>query len=196
MVVGMVGGQCEKAQIVPRRRAGDDGSTERRYRALAADRPEIAAMNLTSIAVRWTVATGCALVLALAGAAPAARAQAADAPAADQTMYGTVRSIDRAGTDRAEGSGALVGGILGAVIGRQFADTSHGRNVGSAVGAAAGAFIGHEIEKNLRRERAAVRIAVTLDDGSVRSFEFRDNSGDLRVGDRVRVDGRMLYRVS
>lgn len=150
-------------------------------------------MNRFATALHWAAAAGCALLLS-AAAMPPARAQDTQAVAPAEAVYGTVRSIERA--DTPHGTGALVGGILGAVVGRQFADTSHGRNIGSAVGAAAGALIGHEIEKGLRRERAAVRITVTLDDGSVRSFEFRDSAGDLRVGDRVRVDGKMLYRVS
>jgi outer membrane lipoprotein SlyB len=154
-------------------------------------------MNRSATSQRWAAAACCALLL-VAAAMPPARAQDALAVVPAEAIYGTVRSIDRAGgsADTPHGTGALVGGILGAVVGRQFADTSHGRNIGSAVGAAAGALIGHEIEKGLRRERAAVRITVTLDDGSVRSFEFRDSAGDLQVGDRVRVDGKMLYRVS
>jgi outer membrane lipoprotein SlyB len=183
---------------VPRGRDVDDGSTERRYRALAVDRiaSRSPAMTRSATCQRWAAAAGCALLLS-AAAVPPARAQDAPVAVPADTVYGTVRSIERPGSaDTPHGTGALVGGILGAVVGRQFADTSHGRNIGSAVGAAAGALIGHEIEKGLRRERAAVRVTVTLDDGSVRSFEFRDSGGDLRVGDRVRVDGRMLYRVS
>jgi outer membrane lipoprotein SlyB len=153
-------------------------------------------MNRFATALHWAAAAGCALLLS-AAAMPPARAQDSQAVAPAEAVYGMVRSIERAGSaDTPHGTGALVGGILGAVVGRQLADTSHGRNIGSAVGAAAGALLGHEIEKGLRRERAAVRITVTLDDGSVRSFEFRDSAGDLRVGDRVRVDGKMLYRVS
>jgi outer membrane lipoprotein SlyB len=153
-------------------------------------------MTRSATCQRWAAAAGCALLLS-AAAMPPARAQDTPAVAPAEAFYGTVRSIERVGSaDTPHGTGAVVGGILGAVVGRQFADTSHGRNIGSAVGAAAGALIGHEIEKGMRRERAAVRITVTLDDGSVRSFDFRDSSGDLRLGDRVRVDGKMLYRVS
>jgi outer membrane lipoprotein SlyB len=199
MVVGMARlGWGGKAQIVPRVPAPDDGSTEWRYRALAFDRVASRSQAMTRSATlpRWAAAACCALFMS-AGAVWPARAQAVESVAPAEGVYGTVRSIERAGSaDTPHGTGALVGGLLGAVVGRQFADSSHGRNIGTAVGAAAGALIGHEIEKGMRRERAAVRIAVTLDDGSVRSFEFRDSSGDLRVGDRVRVDGKMLYRVS
>ena len=76
-----------------------------------------------------------------------------------------------------------------------FAEGSAGKNVGAAVGAAAGALIGNEIEKSARRDRPGVRITVELDDGTTRDFDFRQ-AGDLRPGDRVRVEGNMLYRVS
>jgi outer membrane lipoprotein SlyB len=182
-----------------------DRSTERRYRALAVDRAAAllskdAAMIASSASARRVAALGLAASLVLGAVLPA-RAQDTESyaagTAAAAVTYGSVRSIDRAGSsaERPHGAGAVVGGILGAVIGRQFADGTAGRNVGTAIGAAAGAFIGNEIEKSVRRDRATVRIAVTLDDGSVRHFDFKE-PGDLRVGDRVRVEGNMLYRVS
>jgi outer membrane lipoprotein SlyB len=111
--------------------------------------------------------------------------------------YGTVRSVEPIGIaqEQPQGAGAVVGGVVGAVIGRQIADSHHGRNVGTAVGAVAGAVIGNEIEKNARRDHSGARISVTLDDGSLRRFDFKE-AGGLRVGDRVRVEGNMLYRVS
>jgi outer membrane lipoprotein SlyB len=144
---------------------------------------------------RWALALGCALSVGAALALPT-RADEGNSYAAAAT-YGTVRSIERVGgsDDRRQGAGALVGGILGAVIGRQFAEGSAGKNVGAAVGAVAGALIGNEIEKSARRDRPAVRIAVILDDGSMRYFDFRQ-PGDLHAGDRVRIEGNMLYRVS
>ena len=111
--------------------------------------------------------------------------------------YGTVRSVEPIGIaqDQPQGAGAVVGGVVGAVIGRQIADGHRGRNVGTAVGAVAGAVIGNEIEKNARRDQSGVRIGVTLDDGSLRRFDFKE-PGSLRVGDRVRIEGHQLYRIS
>jgi outer membrane lipoprotein SlyB len=118
------------------------------------------------------------------------------ATAAGETSYGWVRSIESVSeADQARGTGALIGGMIGAVIGRQMADSSHGRNIATAIGAAAGALIGHEIDKGSRRDRASVRITVTLDGGGTRSFEWKD-AGGLRVGDRVRVEGNQLFRAS
>lgn len=112
------------------------------------------------------------------------------------TAYGHVRSIEAIGIarDQPQGAGAVVGGVIGAVVGRQMADSNSGKNVGTVAGAVGGALIGNEIEKNARRDSNGVRVTVTLDNGATRSFEFRD-AGDLRVGDRVRIEGSQLYRL-
>jgi outer membrane lipoprotein SlyB len=110
--------------------------------------------------------------------------------------YGVVRSIEASSiaSDQPQGGGAVIGGILGAVVGRQFADGNHGRNVGTVVGAVGGAWVGNEVEKNVRRDEQGVRVNVQLDQGEVRSFEFK-SAGDMRVGDRVRIEGNQLYRL-
>jgi len=116
------------------------------------------------------------------------------APAA--VSYGVVRAIEavNAGGEQASGTGAVVGGVIGAVVGRQFADSNSGKNVGTVAGAVGGALIGNEVEKNARREQQTVRVNVQVDHGGMRSFEFK-SVGDLRVGDRVRIDGNQLYRL-
>jgi outer membrane lipoprotein SlyB len=121
------------------------------------------------------------------------------APVATASVaYGTVSAVESGGGsvhNAPRGTGAVVGGVIGAVIGRQMAEGSRGKNIGAAVGAGVGALIGHEIEKNVRGDRGGVRITVRLDDGSTRRFDLKDSDG-LRVGDRVRIDGDQLYRVS
>ena len=118
------------------------------------------------------------------------------APAPAVASYGVVRSIESVGTtsEQPHGGGAVVGGIIGAVVGRQFADSNHGKNVGTVAGAVGGALIGNEIEKNARRDQAGVRVNVQLDQGGLRAFDFK-SIGELRVGDRVRIDGNQLYRL-
>lgn len=109
--------------------------------------------------------------------------------------FGTVRSIEGgASAEPARGGGAVLGGVIGAVVGRQFADSNRGKNVGTVAGAVGGALIGNEIEKNARRDPQAVRVQVQLDQGGLRSFDFQA-IGDLRVGDRVRIEGNQLYRL-
>ena len=143
-----------------------------------------------------------ALALALLSAC-ASRPQANPAPVyspsrstpATAVSYGVVRSIEAASdaNDQPQGAGAVVGGVIGAVVGRQFADSNSGKNVGTVVGAVGGALIGNEVEKNARREQQTVRVNVQVDRGGLRSFEFK-SVGDLRVGDRVRIEGNQLYR--
>lgn len=118
------------------------------------------------------------------------------APAPTAVAYGVVRSIEASNFagDSAQGGGAVLGGIIGAVVGRQFADSNSGKNVGTVAGAVGGALIGNEVEKNARRDQAGVRVNVQFDQGGVRSFNFK-SSGELRVGDRVRVEGNQLYRL-
>jgi outer membrane lipoprotein SlyB len=112
------------------------------------------------------------------------------------TSYGHVRSIESIGIarDQPQGAGAVVGGVIGAVVGRQMADSNSGKNVGTVAGAVGGALIGNEIEKSARRDNNGVRVTVSLDNGSLRSFDFKD-AGNLRVGDRVRIEGSQLYRL-
>lgn len=110
-------------------------------------------------------------------------------------LFGIVRSIEGTGTaEQPRGGGAVIGGVIGAVVGRQFADSNRGKNVGTVAGAVGGALIGNEIEKNARGDPQAVRVQVQLDRGDLRSFDFQ-GVGDLRVGDRVRIEGNQLYRV-
>ena len=133
----------------------------------------------------------------------ASRPQATNAPvyspsrtASVAVSYGVVRAIEtvNAGGEQATGAGAVVGGVIGAVVGRQFADSNSGKNVGTVAGAVGGALIGNEVEKNARREQQTVRVNVQIDHGGMRSFEFK-SVGDLRVGDRVRIEGNQLYRL-
>jgi outer membrane lipoprotein SlyB len=161
---------------------------------------------LLSSTSRFTrlAAAGCCLALLGACASPSSRRDNApvyggSSPSGSSVavVYGTVRSVESIGIagDQPQGAGAVVGGVVGAVICRQIADSHHGRNVGTAVGAVAGALIGNEIEKNTRRDHGGVRISVTLDDGSLRRFDFKE-PGSLRAGDRVRIEGDQLYRIS
>jgi len=157
-------------------------------------------MNTPSHWTRLAVAASLAALLG-ACAHPSHRNNApvyGDAPPSRSygASYGVVRSIDSIGVaqDQPAGAGAVVGGVIGAVVGRQFGGSNSGKNVGTVAGAVGGAVIGNEIEKNARRDGGAVRISVTLDDGSLRRFDFRE-SGGLRVGDRVRIEGNQLYRI-
>lgn len=103
----------------------------------------------------------------------------------------SVRAIQVKG--QASGLGAVAGGVTGAIVGNQFG-AGNGRTAMTIAGAAGGAYAGNEIEKNVKKS-TVYRIAVRMDDGSVRSISLQTAPG-YAVGDRVRiVNGSQLERV-
>ena len=107
--------------------------------------------------------------------------------------YGQVRSIGVIPmASRTSGGGAVLGAVIGAVIGHQIGSGS-GRDVATGVGAVGGALAGNEIERQRRGNDEVYRISVRLDNGSVREFDY-ERIDDLRVGDRVKVEGGVLHR--
>lgn len=107
---------------------------------------------------------------------------------------GVVVAIDTVDARQStSGGGALAGGVVGAVVGRQFGSSGGGRTLGTIAGAVGGALIGNEIEAQQGNTQARYRVQVQMDNGSMRSFNYAQ-LGDLRVGDRVRVQGDGLRR--
>jgi outer membrane lipoprotein SlyB len=100
---------------------------------------------------------------------------------------------------------AVVGGIIGAVVGNAIGkDINNGGNrAGTTVlGGAAGAAIGNRVGQNQAANTAsagaagpAYRVTVQTDAGAMRTYEV-GALGDLRVGDRVRVENNVIYRAS
>ncbi|MEO5844401.1 MAG: glycine zipper 2TM domain-containing protein [Caldimonas sp.] len=108
--------------------------------------------------------------------------------------YGVVRSIDLVPVaSRTTGGGAILGAVVGAVVGNQFGSGT-GRAAATAGGAVAGAVAGNAIEKRTRKEDEVFRVSVRFDNGSVRDFDYQ-RIDDLRIGDRVRLDGGQLHYV-
>lgn len=142
----------------------------------------IAALTLASLAAL----TGCAIH------APPPPAPVAAAPAA-RVEYGRIHSIDviRA-ENQTTGAGGVIGGVTGAVVGRQFGSGS-GRTAGTLIGALAGAVIGNEIERQNRRAQDVYRVVVRTEAGQLRVFDY-SQLGDVRIGDRVRIDNGLVYR--
>lgn len=100
---------------------------------------------------------------------------------------------------------AVVGGIIGAVVGSAVGknvDNGHSRTGATVLGGAAGAMAGSRIGQNDPANTAsagaagpAYRVSVQTDAGAVRTYEV-GALGDLRVGDRVRVENNVIYRAS
>jgi outer membrane lipoprotein SlyB len=88
----------------------------------------------------------------------------------------------------------VVGGAAGALLGRQIGGGT-GRDAATVLGGVAGAVIGSQIARNSAgaTTQPGYRITMMTDQGLTRVYEV-PATGDLRVGDRVRVDGGVIYR--
>ena len=113
--------------------------------------------------------------------------------------YGRILNIEympagtRAGNNQGV-LGAVVGGVAGALLGSQIGGGS-GRTAATVLGGVAGAVAGNQIARNQQGVTTApgYRITMQTDQGVVRTYEG-PATGDLRVGDRVRVDNGVIYR--
>jgi outer membrane lipoprotein SlyB len=110
---------------------------------------------------------------------------------ADEGQVAAVE-IYRAPDNKPVNGGTLIGGIAGGVIGHQIG-SGRGNTAATIAGAIGGAIVGNEIEKK-QEQATRYRITVRLDSGSsVIVEETRDLN--LRVGDRVQVEGGHIHRI-
>lgn len=111
------------------------------------------------------------------------------------TVYGVVDSIQQSNGGVANsgvGAGTIIGGVVGGVLGNQVGK-GKGNTAATVAGAAGGALIGHEIDKNRQANNPTYEVRVRLNNGDFQTVHV-DSVGDLRVGDRVRVENKQLYR--
>lgn len=108
--------------------------------------------------------------------------------------YGQVQNIGNvAVASRTSGGGALLGAVIGGVVGHQFGGGT-GKTLATGAGVVGGALAGNVIEGRNRRDDEVFRVQVRFDNGSVREYDFQ-RIDDLRVGDRVKFEGGQLHRV-
>lgn len=150
-----------------------------------------------------TLATGIALAATLAacGSAPTQPVSSTypvSTPVAG-VEYGRITNIEYvAGTQTSGNNGAagtVIGGIAGGLLGNTIGGGS-GRAAATVLGAVGGAVIGNRIAKNqdgTTYTGPAYRVTVQADNGAWRTYEV-SGTGDLRVGDRVRVENGVIYR--
>ncbi|MBA4326728.1 MAG: hypothetical protein C0428_00705 [Polaromonas sp.] len=123
------------------------------------------------------------------------------APQGNYVEYGRVNNLEVVQSqDRAKSTGGLgmvLGGVAGAVVGRQIGGGS-GRDIATVVGAVGGAVAGNAIEANRNAANAPVnqsyRVSVQMDNGTMRAYEV-PSYGELRIGDRVRIQNNQLFRM-
>lgn len=118
-------------------------------------------------------------------------------PQGNYTEFGRVTNVEVLRTSepgKSSGVGAVLGGVAGAVVGSQIGGGS-GRTAATVVGAVGGAVAGNAIEKSQSTTvRETYRISIRLDNGSTRAYDV-PAYGDLRVGDRVRIENGQIYRL-
>ncbi|MEJ6023790.1 outer membrane lipoprotein [Ramlibacter sp. PS4R-6] len=88
--------------------------------------------------------------------------------------------------------GAIIGAVAGAVVGNQIGGGS-GRDAATVLGGVAGAAVGSQVGRTTTVSEALYRVTVQTDTGIVRYYDV-PATGDLRVGDRVRIDSGVIYR--
>jgi len=86
--------------------------------------------------------------------------------------------------------GAVAGGVVGGVIGHEII----GGPLATLGGAAGGAVLGNNLERNHREGVAGYTVRIRLDNGRSRTIR-QTHIGDLRVGDRVRLEGGRVHRI-
>jgi outer membrane lipoprotein SlyB len=113
--------------------------------------------------------------------------------------YGVIDSIETVNSNNTSsnssiGVGTVLGGVVGGVGGNQVG-SGNGRTAATAVGAVGGAIIGHEIEKSRNNQPTSYnyRVGVRLDNGGYDNV-MQNTIGNLRVGDRVRIENSTVTR--
>ena len=85
----------------------------------------------------------------------------------------------------------MIGGAVGNQIGR-----GSGRAVATTLGVVGGALIGRAMEQQLGQggySQDVYRVTVRLDQGGIRTVDYLQPP-NVRVGDRVRIEGNQIYR--
>jgi outer membrane lipoprotein SlyB len=154
--------------------------------------------NLTTRTLTTTVASVALLAfLTACGSPPRQERTVYNQPAVvvpDGVEYGRINNIEVVRQEaRTSGGGAVIGAIIGGVVGNQIGGGT-GKALATGAGVVGGAVVGNEVEKRNKREDEVFRVVVRFDNGSTRHFDYNNVDG-LRIGDRVKLEGKQLYRV-
>jgi outer membrane lipoprotein SlyB len=111
--------------------------------------------------------------------------------------YGVIENIEtlKISDNSNHVTGAVIGGVVGGLLGHQVG-SGRGQTVATVAGAVGGALAGQEIEKRSQAEnQEKYRIHVRLSNNTIYTVT-QDNTDNLRIGDRVRVDKDRLSRAT
>ncbi len=108
---------------------------------------------------------------------------------------GVISSIEVIRGERASGvspGGAILGAVVGGVLGNQIGE-GRGRTAATVAGAGVGALAGNAVGNRVNSTSDMIRVGIQYDRGGYQYIDVSD-AGDLRQGDRVRVDGNQISR--
>ena len=92
-------------------------------------------------------------------------------------------------------AGTAIGAIIGGLLGNQVGGGS-GKTAATVLGAVGGAVVGNQVasrnDGTYATSGPVYRISVQTDTGQMRTYDV-SATGDLRPGDRVRIDNGVIY---
>jgi outer membrane lipoprotein SlyB len=94
------------------------------------------------------------------------------------------------------GVGTVLGAVVGGLLGNQIGGGT-GRAAATVLGAVGGGIAGNRIAQNTAPNTYATtnpvyQVSVQTDQGAMRTYDV-SATGDLRVGDRVRIENGVIY---
>ena len=89
-------------------------------------------------------------------------------------------------------AGTIAGGVIGGVIGNQVGN-GRGKDLARIAGVIGGAYAGNRVQNRMDKNQV-YRVAVRLDNGDTRNFDYPDDPA-VAVGTRVRVQDDQLIRL-
>jgi outer membrane lipoprotein SlyB len=110
--------------------------------------------------------------------------------------YGRVMNVSMisagTATPNRSAAGGVIGAIVGGLLGNQIGSGS-GRAAATVLGAAGGAVVGSQAGRTMPYAGYPVyRVTVQTDQGHIRTYDV-NATGDLRPGDRVRIENGVIY---
>ncbi|MDQ3039552.1 MAG: glycine zipper 2TM domain-containing protein [Pseudomonadota bacterium] len=151
-------------------------------------------IGTAALALGLSLASGCASTGPGYGSSGNYNSNSGNANAGYCNTCGVVTRIETGVGSRApNATGAVVGGVVGALAGRELAknrtDSTGRQNTATVAGAATGALIGNSIQN---RAGTGYNVYVRLDNGQ-QLVAMQDDLGNIREGSRVRVDNGRAY---
>ena len=131
-----------------------------------------------------------AVAISLAGCAEQ-QTRPYDAPAYHQGVVDRIEIIKKGDSNNVVGT--ILGGIAGGLIGHQIGGGS-GQTAATIIGGVGGAVAGGQVQQRTRGANESFRVTVRFENGATQTLR-QDDIGDMRTGDRVRVDGGRVYRI-